>query len=153
MAQAIKDDRTAHAAANAAALAEARNLRQDSSYAVPAMTNPYTGAVAPPAIPAVAAQALPPLSTAPHHWANARHPAYLDSLCRLQTAISPTWVGGLAEHSIPRRYVNFATTLTNAFKFCTLLDDLEFDSNGVPVKAGTVVERQARYSWAYLVRR
>jgi hypothetical protein len=35
----------------------------------------------------------------------------------------------------------------------SLLDDLTFDSDGLPLKANGMIERQGRYTWSYLFRR
>src|SRR5262249_31057767 len=45
---------------------------------------------------------------------------------------------------------SFAQTGVNIIKWLTLLDDINFPSNGVPA---TPVERENRYSWCYLLQR
>jgi hypothetical protein len=147
MAQAIKDDRTAHAAANAAAIAEARNIRQDTLFTA-ACANPYNGAL--PTVPA-AQQVLPNLNTPSLLWEGPSYPVYVDPFGRIQTS---TWAGGLAIRGMPRRTMSFVGTNINlAYRWCSLLDDLQFDGDGKPVLAGNFVERDIRYSWAYLLRR
>jgi hypothetical protein len=137
MAQAIKDDRTAHAAANAEALAAARNLRHDP-LVVAAFSNPGGG--------------LPPA-----HPDRPSYPVYVDPVGVQSYQLVPDgsqWVAAAAG-TIPRRMVTFLqpnpTLLT--LRWFTLLDDITFADTGVPAMPAGQVQREGRYSWAYLLRR
>jgi hypothetical protein len=131
MAQAIKDDRTAHAAANANAIAEARAIRQ----------TPTTANFTDPG-------GVPNLTTLTN-YAGASYPVYVDPFGRLQGS---THVANVS-NGILRINSTFTLTAALAYRWFTLLDDLNFDANGVPALSGTQIQRTNRYSWAYLLRR
>jgi hypothetical protein len=132
MAQAIKDDRCAQAAAQAQAIANARGLRTDSQV----WTNN-------------------PTDTA--EFLNTGYPVYIDPLGRVVMSWT-AHVGGNTGTSprIPRRSASFLPVSNAALarQYCTLLDDLTFSpENGVPVKPdGVNLSREGRYTWAYMVR-
>jgi hypothetical protein len=174
MAQAIKDQRTADAAANADAVARAL-----WKYAV----NKNGGTDPEPAIDRALAspcQDLPPLSAGPPqpNWLPDRsagapsYPVFVDiwgSSSYPGNALVPMapnnwrlWLAG-RQNGVPRR--NLATLASalkpraadNPFSPSSLSlalfagpDDLGFTEDGTP---GSRVERDYRYSWAYLLRR
>jgi hypothetical protein len=136
MAQAIKDDRTAHAAASGAAIAEACNIRNDP-LVLQAFTNP---GIVPPA-----------------QQDGSSYPVFVDPIAvevlninRLAAfpRVSLSFISGQQTRTDRIRYAN---------KWFTLLDDMNFykDGNGVgtPVIDGQSIEREGRYSWAYLLKR
>jgi hypothetical protein len=140
MAQAIKDDRTAHAAANATAVAEACNIRND-----PLVLQAFTN-------PGIVPQAQPEGKS---------YPVFVDPI-----AVEVLNNRRLA--SFPRVSLSFITGQQNridriryAYKWCTLLDDMNFNKDGTGVGTPVVdavggqlfIEREGRYSWAYLLRR
>jgi hypothetical protein len=49
--------------------------------------------------------------------------------------------------------VSFATGPPATYKWCTLLDDITFATNGTPSMTNGSVERAGKYSWAWLLRR
>ncbi len=67
------------------------------------------------------------------------------------------WVGGTQYSGIRRRPVSFATTDPEVHRWFTLLDDINFDTDGLPkaIVAGLppTIERDLRYSWAVLCQR
>lgn len=154
MAQAIKDDRSAAAANNAFSIGQMRAnpIGQDTSV-TPAMTSPGTSPGG--NMPTLTSYTYPAgTPNAGLGYDGAGYPVYVDPFGRSMPG--GLWVGGTGATygSIPRRGASFASgTSTAAYRWFTLLDDMNFDANGVPVRAGAFVERQSRYSWAYLVRR
>ncbi|GIW82830.1 MAG: hypothetical protein KatS3mg105_4637 [Gemmatales bacterium] len=123
MAQAIKDDRAAHAGANAAAIARILNIRDDAMV-FPAYTNPPPGAAA-----------LTP--------GGSSYPVYVDPI---GVQIS----GGARLGGITRVSHSAITTPTSTKRWLSLPDDINFGTNGRP--ANNPLEREVRYSWAYLCR-
>jgi prepilin-type N-terminal cleavage/methylation domain-containing protein len=153
MSQAIKDDRTGHAAANADDIAFAWIIRQDTGVQN-AMVNPGYGG-------------LPNLAGSPGQ----SYPVYVDPTgWVLSGGASPNngvtnpipMIPGLA-NSMPRQTLRFLNDITfdtnlpgggipyrNAqiMRWCTLLDDqTNWGDNGVPI----TVQFEQRYSWAYLL--
>jgi Tfp pilus assembly protein PilV len=140
IARALKDDRAAQAAANADAYAAALRLRHDANV-VSAFNNQN----------AAAWQSI----TAPSA------PIYVDPLYNRLGAGS---LGGTIQRVTPAYTGNAAVTASGGSPaqleqyWFSLLDDLNFDTNGLPittpVAAGTpTVQRQGRYTWAYMLRR
>lgn len=132
MAKAIKDDRTGHIAANAAAAAKIKDVRHDS-----AVTPAYT------------AQGGFPSGT------SASYPVLVDPMgYRLQSASSWSgttsyYVGGTS--GIPRTGVSYVSSQADYDRWFTFLDDITFQENGTPDTATTgSVQREGRYTWAYL---
>lgn len=60
------------------------------------------------------------------------------------------WLG--ATPGIPRRSVSFVTNTQTALRWFTFLDDIYFDRDGTVGSTGTL-DRDFRYSWAFLVQR
>jgi hypothetical protein len=158
MAQAIKDSRTALAAANAAALANAMNLTNDpdlwvnqQNNGVSFFTNP-----GPPT-------GLTPLQ--PGKYSGPSYSIYIDPV-GFNVLGYPGTIAGVNQGGIRRRSLSFLTQPTlpanvrqqMVVQSCYLLDDLTFDQTGVPAlfsgpNGQTNIEREGRYSWAYLLRR
>ncbi len=165
MAQAIKDDRTAQAAASAEAIALVRGFRNDPRLFIAGdqFVNPSPPGTTPGQVPAALAD-------------GPSYPIYIDPI-GTQSFVSPfnSWVGGRAP-GIPRFTVNFlaspplAPTVARqqTLQWFTLLDDITFYPQGVAggqnlrvagaeivpaAGQSLVVLREGRYSWAYLVRR
>jgi hypothetical protein len=153
MGQAIKDDRCANAAANAAAIAEAHNVRQDPAVTV-AFANPFQGTSLTPR----SVQSLTP---------DPNGPSYAVLVDPLGVQLGANRVGnanavyeGQTYPGFPRVRVSFATSRQAIARWFSLLDDLTFPgdgSSGTPVQVNVLgtprVERANQYSWAYLLRR
>jgi type II secretory pathway pseudopilin PulG len=159
MAQAIRDDRCAHAAQNATALANSSNLRRsfDAMF-----KNPYSAV---PGADQLTTDAVPE---------GASYPIYVDPVGDASYS-EPyrTVVGGdplktyRSSPTNPVTYMGpvpraaFTFTGINTLRAFTVLDDIEFETNGIPrgiTYSGTgtpsgTVQRQGAYSWAYLLRR
>lgn len=151
MAQSNQDDRAAHIAANAQAMAVAMNLRTDPSVA-PYYLNldPSTGQ---PLTQNLALGAGSP-----------GYPVFVDPVGRLY-GFSTFVAGGLpgyypgnqnntsATVGIPRTTTSFTGSNPGLIrKWFTFMDDISFDENGVAELGGGLVERGGRFSWAYLLR-
>lgn len=155
MAQAIKDDRCGHAAANAAATATIWGVRTDNGNSTGYWPMQYT-------MPAV----LPNLNTVAG-YNGPSYPVYVDPIGQFQNpgqgtvgATPPSYAGspspGFARVSttqagIPLKSSDVGTGI--GFRWLALLDDLTFENNGVSALGSTgQIERDARYSWGYLCR-
>ncbi|MCS7046717.1 MAG: prepilin-type N-terminal cleavage/methylation domain-containing protein [Gemmataceae bacterium] len=158
MADAIQKERAAQAGTNAGSIAAAGQVRTDRVVA-----NRMLGR------DAVGNQILPVLPNWPE---GPSYPVYVDPLGVLTTggaaALGGTHVAGamlLPTNTpvLPRVAPGFLTTRLDALRWFTLPDDISFESDptvtaprflGHPkyVIAGTI-ERDYRYSWAYLVQR
>jgi len=138
MAQALEDDRCGHAAANGAAI-----LR--TVWRVGLQTG---GQAASPVVPGglVVDEEFKNLEAELKNGA-----VYIDPI-GLWTSANPQ-LG-----SIPRRGLGCLNparaSISDAYKWCTLLDDLEFEPSGLPrvLPAGNQISRNTRYSWAWMVR-
>jgi hypothetical protein len=132
MAQAIKDGRTAQAAANAAAVAELfhGSIRQDTVYVRPAL-DPSRG----------------------NAYEGPSNPVYLDPIGFM--SIGTTVCGIIPRRTIPT--VASPPTGSNpnqaAMKWFTLLDDMNFYDNGQPARPFGAIQRQGTFSWAFMVKR
>jgi hypothetical protein len=136
MAQAIKNNRCAQAAANARAVYKIQKLAQDST-----VVSAYSGLG----------------NSWPTPAANgASYPVYVDTT---GVALGYHALGDMAyltptkpaaSPGIPRVPASFATTTADLLRWMTLLDDITFPGNGVPV---TPVQREGRYSYCFLLQR
>jgi hypothetical protein len=92
------------------------------------------------------------------------YPVFVDPIGFLAytTNTNPqTWVAGVpgaANLALLRRTnLSFAAASPNTLKWCTLLDDINFDTNGTPAgttgNANSFVNRDGKYSWAWLLRK
>jgi hypothetical protein len=157
MSQAIKDDRTAQAAANAAAIGEALKIRNDSSVVNALLNPPGSPKQFPPADPA-----------------GPSYPVYVDPI---GVALGNQILGqsSLPKYSgIPRISPSFIpqpqTQFSLIYQWFSLKDDLRFQDNSRPpgdptAKPGTpiiadpnakplpLIERESRYTWTYLLKR
>ena len=75
-------------------------------------------------------------------------PVFVDPIGRLGTAAN---IAGVA--NLPRQRVAIAATFATAYRYCSLLDDMTFDTSGAPVVSGTRVERAGRYNWTAVLQR
>ena len=158
MAQANRDERAAQAATNASALAEVMDVRNDPLLFTAPLPNdvfvrPFPGA-SPPDLSTIA------------NYTGSGYPVYVDPY-GLQTgpgrlgqvlagAALPFGSSGVARRSVS--YVVSNPRPTAAIRrWFTLQDDMNFlrdgPATGLPCLPGGVVERENRYSWAYLLRR
>jgi prepilin-type N-terminal cleavage/methylation domain-containing protein len=136
MAQALRDDRGAQAAASASALANALDLRNDPNV-VAALT------AAPPA---------PYLPADPNGWG---YPVYVDPFyVALNAGPLGAAGGGPTAGGSPglQRCSNPAWSALPSRLF-SLPDDLNFDPNGLPSGSPSAVDRPRNFTWAYVVRR
>ena len=133
VAQALKDDRAAQAAANANAHAIAQDLRHDTN-----VLNAFTAQLVPPN--AAVTPAFDPKGPS--------GPVYVDPF---YFVLNQTTLGGVTR--ISPSYAPGGNAPQMAFWF-SLLDDLYYDPTGVPtISAGPTVTRSGRFTWAYMLRR
>jgi prepilin-type N-terminal cleavage/methylation domain-containing protein len=164
MRQALKDSRCAQAGANAMALFKTLKLGQNSALnALNLLADPYSDQIT----------ALMPISASLGVRAGASangasYPIFIDPLGATIKSVNTL---GTNNHlpiyldiqtntypRIPRAGVSFVTTLGGLGSYLpwfSLLDDIEFDPNnpGLPGPAGGSVNRDPRYTFAYMVRR
>lgn len=133
MAQAIRDERCASAAQNATALAIIKDLRHDPQvsalFSNPQLGNQYVNA--------------------PNNGPS--YPVYVDPMGYISyLAPQNQSLGGI----IPRIVPSYVTAKTDALRFFSLLDTIQFDKQGLPNYVNPpLFERDNQYSWAYLLRR
>lgn len=175
MAQAIQDTRTGHAAANAQALAEALQLRHDDKviyeYDANYPSSNHLRDVFIEPLPrgnkGALNKQLPPIT----NLDGPSYPVIVDPIGRTITTDPIGGVGAGIPPGIPRRTTRYVygpdatpNNQTNqnrlAYRFDSLLDDLNFTKDGaagVPVAFSPgpppKIEREVRYTWAYLLRR
>jgi hypothetical protein len=141
MARALKDDRCGTAGANATALFASFNSSSitglGSPNLDPTIAGP-TGLAAPP----------PAGFVTVGNNNNIGYPVYVDAY---YTVLGSTRIGQTGSGpGIPRCGVSYTrATFPQQDNFFTLLDDLTFRDNGTPE---VPLERQGRYTWAYMVR-
>jgi type II secretory pathway pseudopilin PulG len=162
MAQAIKDSRCALAAGNAHAYAASMQVRDDALVLATLKANPPVVAGVNP--PTAQLPALPPGYTGPGY------PVYVDafglSLAPTVGNIPGTYAPAPAFPGIPRVGLSFVNSPALTYRWGAVLDDIAFASSdnqpaasaaqfqyGTPVLAGGDVEREDRYTWAYMLRR
>jgi hypothetical protein len=128
--QALKDDRCANAVYTANALANARDVRTDSTVQTALDTPPsgYTVDVNGPSFPVI----VDPLGVINGYGT---------------TLGAATGTPGISRCSVS--YVGSSTSA--AARWFSVLDDMVFGTAGVP--ASTSLDRPGRYTWSYLVRR
>ncbi len=171
MAQAIKDDRCAHANTNAHAIANAINLRKNPDV-LAAMRMPATSLPTGP-LQGPAATQLPNRTARGPSW-----PVFVDPLGfrahlgqGTPAGVRQYWVGGtigtVAQGGLRRCSISnvatdpnavdapnlssAATTLPQLIPYTTFLDDVTLLDNGRPnLTEPGAVERQGRYSWAWV---
>lgn len=132
MAQAIKDDRCGHCAANAAAIFRA-------AWRVSLETG---GKIVDNTGKPVDDPTLRALETALDQG-----PVFVDPVGFLQ------YGGQDLPNGIKRQSFGNVSSFAQAVRWCTLLDDLDCNPNATPVSlGGQEVSRQYRYSWAWMVR-
>ena len=136
MAQAIRDDRCAQAAANAEAIAVLRDLRTNSAVTGPFLSSP--------------GQSLPSLNVAPGGLEGPSYPVYLDPFGVLGAGsnlpLGRITGGTFPTPGIARRTVTFANTFPTALQWFSLHDDMEFTADGLPKRLGTEIQREPRYT-------
>jgi hypothetical protein len=142
MAQAIKDSRCAQIAANAFALAEALNVRSDPQ--VIGFPDRFTFQEPVPANPD-----------------GPGYPVFVDPIGLVMGSKGKFFPTGVPQDlAIPRVNVSFvgstlpsSTQPNPAVRWFTLLDDVNFPKEKPVFFDNSVVRREGRYSWAYLLRR
>jgi hypothetical protein len=152
MAQSIQDDRVGHCVANAEAIAnmfwDFRPAKDNITDPDPKNPRPHTGMyfLSPGSGPQ-------PADDSPS-W-----PIYIDPVGFKATGASQTWVGGVANRM--RRlgspwlvWNEVGTQQQFMMQNFVLPDDFIFDGGGVPRGATNLgLQREGRYSWAYMMRR
>lgn len=133
MSQAIKEDRSALACRNAVNIARAWNFRED--YRV--HPNYYSAVGLLPLYPG---------------YLHSSIPVYLDAMGN--SYITTKAVGDLPGTSVgfPRFPPFTGATPQKTQRWFTLRDGVTFDVNGMPLLLGGQVQRDPRFSWAYLCR-
>ncbi len=149
MSQAIKDTRTGHAAANAAALGEALNIRSRVLYNG---TTPMSVDLDPFRNPTPGV--LPNLG----NTANYSGPSYPVLVDPAGFFLTQSPLANLAD-GIPRRTIFAPPNVAAINRLFVLQDDMNFLNDGtyagLPCAQGAPagsVQREGRYSWSYLVR-
>jgi hypothetical protein len=172
MAEAIKNGKTAQAAANGAATAEVQQVRTDSQlyyYVGPTLKDFFTrpALTIPNSVPPVT---LPDLSTytdpvTGQLYDGPGYPVYMDPLGAVNLGVGRIGHLPVAPANSPgirRRTVSYVSTTSQYLRWFATLDDITFDQkNGTGLPSGpvnpltglTVVAREGRYSWAYMLRR
>lgn len=127
MAQALQDDRTAHIASNADAMATARDLRSDGTFAGYLTTPPAAGLLIPdPSGPSY------PVFVDPYYAGSFGNVAGLSHLRRV------------ADHTISGAGANE--------RWYSMTDDVSFDPDGKPKNVGGL-ERQGYFTYSYMLKR
>jgi hypothetical protein len=149
MAQAIRDDLTTHAGYDAAAIAEAKDLRNDSNILGNGFNNyTYPNPTQKPA--------LQDLSQLPG-YDGPSYSVFVDPFGYFgYTGTWQTWVGGSQTYGIPRispSFVNVNNYAQDTIRWFSLLDDIRFANNGTPDLSTQEIEREGAITWAYLLRR
>jgi hypothetical protein len=151
MARSIKDDRCAQAAGNARAIAMAQSIAFDTQLINVVTTdwlfNNPTSKTNPPPFAFTTAPVTGP-----------SYPVFVDPIGNLGYAGNPqVWVAGVAGPAnlalLRRTTLSFANQPPNQLKWCTLLDDINFATNGTPAQPNGFVDRDGKYSWAWLLRK
>jgi hypothetical protein len=152
MAEAIKDDRTAQCAASASAIA-----RLQWPAAIP-NTAAYTLALDQNLIgnggTYLNLYTASPGGTLPAIASGRSYPIYVDPF---GMAVSPLANVGALGTSPGFKRVDFSPALTSKIlNWFTLLDDIDFENNGIPslgnpAVGANLIQREDRYTWAYLL--
>jgi prepilin-type N-terminal cleavage/methylation domain-containing protein len=146
MAQAIRDDRCAHCAANAFAFAEVQSIRSNGSVTA-LFNNPGGG--------------LPNLAAFPS-YDGPSYPVFVDPQgFFFSVGTAAMWVGDVnpgtnptfRAGAIPRSNLSFVTTPALAQRWFSLLDDIRFVDGGTPDLGSGQIKYDGNFTWAYLLRR
>jgi hypothetical protein len=144
MAQAIRDDRIAHAAENARSVAEAFDIRHVKTGTSP-FDNPGGG--------------LPNLNNIAG-YDGPSYPVLVDPFGALAPTVGAQQfvTGGfvVGSFAVPRVSVKWlpAPSTSSIFRFFTLMDDIMFTEDGIADTTTTgEINREGDFSWAYLLRR
>jgi Tfp pilus assembly protein PilV len=132
MARAVRDDRAATIAGNAASMATAMDLRND-----PAVLTAFNTVPAPFPAP-------DPLGPG--------YPVLVDPTYAALGAPPLGFLVGVTP-GIQRCGASYAVTPTNIARWFTFQEEMTFEKTGQPKGGGTSVERPGTYTWSYLLRR
>jgi hypothetical protein len=163
MAQAIKDSRSAQSVQVASSISESQQIRNDPNIFIFSgnSLDPFTNGNTPPGGGNiiwtgtwVALNNLPNNGT----YSGPSYPVFVDGLVGINLNLNQNTLGDnqtLNSPGIPRRSVSFVNSTKDYDTWFTLLDDISFNPDGTPVTpgGGTTIERDSRYSWAYMLRR
>jgi prepilin-type N-terminal cleavage/methylation domain-containing protein len=133
MTQAMRDARCAEAGYNARSVCFAQTIMNDAN--VVPLYRTAGGAAGDPTILG-------------GDWNGPSYPVFVDAIgLNYITLVGPT----LAPH-FPRRSSSLAPNGPAALRWYSLHDDYTFDNNGSARNATTGVERESKYTWAYVVK-
>jgi hypothetical protein len=138
MTRSIRSDRCAHAAGNAREMGMTRDICFDAQV-TPLFDNPNNATTHDNALPD-----------------DPSYPVLVDPVGSAAYSLpGRDWVGNLpaAFGTLRRSPLSFVATAAARLKWCTLLDDINFNTNGTPSTNAGSVERAGKYSWAWLLRR
>lgn len=155
MGQALKDDRTAQAAAAADGYMRwywkqyvVENPTDTTFADTGAGTRAYNTAFDNPG-------SGTPLTAA--NDSDPSYPVFVDPIrYNYPGATNQSWVGGNSGYLLPRRNLNQPTAMgpVQSLRSCTLLDGLTYDATGLPaLPNGSNVERDMRYTWLWVLQR
>ncbi len=146
MSQAIRDGRTSACASTAYATAETWQVRNDpvvvfDQTKLPLQVDVFING---------AGAVLPPVLGLPYDGPS--YPVYVDPIgISANAGATLPSLAGLP--GIPRQNTSITGNSTLARRWFTLLDDITFGDNALPSLNGLQVQRDLRYSWAYMLRR
>jgi len=146
MAEAIQNDRAATLAANAASNARFKNVRETFD----PNTVGGSGATVDSLYEGPDSNSVSPTT------GQTGNPVYIDPIGYYLNGGTGTAAVQIGDTQIQRRGVTYTTSLSDAVRRFSLLDDLTFSANGTPATTGggtTTIEREGRYTWAFLSRR
>jgi hypothetical protein len=129
MTQAMRDARCAEAGYNARSTCYAQNVMHDQNVLALYRTGGGTD--------------LGP------DWNGPSYPVFVDPIGLY--FIGPVTNTQVAPH-FPRTSTNLITSSAAALRWCSLHDDYTFDNNGSANNLATGVERESRYTWAYVMK-
>jgi hypothetical protein len=149
MAQAIQDDLATHGANNAAAIAEAQDLRNDPNvtpfYTQPDQVNKTLKDLS--QIPGYDGPSYPVFVDAYGYY------GYLPTVPPNQFWVTNSFSASFALPRVSPSYVNPVNYAYDTIRWFSLLDDIRFGTNGQPDLSNGEVEREGIITWAYLLRR
>ena len=148
MARAVRDDRSAAIAANAAAMATAMDLRNDPN------VSPFLGMTpAGPTISMTVGGVLVPVP--PFQFPDPNGPGFPVLVDPTYSALGQSSLGAIGNVTpgIQRCGASYAGNSSNIARWFTFQEEVTFTTNGQPKNSPGAVERPGTYTWTYLLRR
>jgi hypothetical protein len=164
MAEAIKADRAAYAAAKGQSLAVAMDVRHDPLIYNPNAAQPFDLFINPLPPPNPPNPMFPDLSTLPGYDGGG-YPVYIDAVgwgSNMFTPVGQYVNAPFASYGLTRSSASYAMGGPQTYlPWFSLLDDLQFENDGpasglakgTPAGPPLNLRRNTRFSWAYLLRR